>query len=681
MKIDLSQFRETFLQESSEHIVDIEDGLLQLKSSGADDETLNSIFRAAHSIKGGAGAFGLTDVVRFTHVLENLFDQMREHRIDVTTELITLLLRANDVLKELISSKDGAVPEDAAEVQRELELATTSTSESALAPQRKTSNVEAASKSGEVHYVVSFHPAADLFAVGSDPILLLRNLAALGSIASVKVDAENLPGLAELTTNVSYLAWEIELVTLAPRSEIEEVFEFVLDCATVRIGEKGAIAADQAAGRPATQKLEKNPDSNRAVARPTAARSENATVRVATEKIDKIIDIVGEMVIAHSITTRLVEGLSAESSTALLESVASLERHIRDLHERTMSVRMLPLGSLFSRFNRLIHDLAEKTGKQLRLITEGEETEVDRGILEMLGDPLTHVLRNSADHGIETPDVRVKTGKNPEGTILLRASHQAGTILIEVIDDGGGLNLARIREKAVARNLIAPDANLSDEQVRLLIFEPGFSTKEQVSDLSGRGVGMDVVRKNVSALNGTISLDSSEGRGTHIKIQLPLTMAIMEGLIVRVESHNFVIPLVSILETVCLRDDQIHNVAGQGEVAIVREEAIPFFRLRRMFGLDTSQNECETELGSRKLVVVVEHSGHCAALEIDELLGQQQIVVKSLERNFTKLEGTLGATILGDGKAALILDAQALIMRRPNSHAGPDGKVRMSLVA
>jgi two-component system chemotaxis sensor kinase CheA len=681
MKIDLSQFRETFLQESSEHIVDIEDGLLHLKSSGADDETLNSIFRAAHSIKGGAGAFGLTDVVRFTHVLENLFDQMREHRIDVTTELITLLLSANDVLKELISSKDGAVPENAAEVQRALELATTSTNESGITPPKKTSNESADKQTGEAHYVVSFHPAPDLFAVGSDPILLLRNLAALGRIDSVKVDSENLPGLAALTTNVSYLAWEVELVTLAPRSEIDEVFEFVLDCATVRIGEKGAIAAQQADGPPATQKLEKNSDSIRASPRPTAARSENATVRVPTEKIDKIIDIVGEMVIAHSITTRLVEGLSAESSTELHESVASLERHIRDLHERTMSVRMLPLGSLFSRFNRLIHDLAEKTGKQLRLITEGDETEVDRGILEMLGDPLTHVLRNSADHGIETPDVRVRAGKNPEGTIRLRASHQAGTILIEVIDDGGGLNLARIREKAAARNLIASDANLSDEQVRLLIFEPGFSTKEQVSDLSGRGVGMDVVRKNVSALNGTISLDSTEGQGTHIKIQLPLTMAIMEGLIVRVESHNFVIPLVSILETVCLESNQIHNVAGQGEVAIVREEAIPFLRLRRMFGLEPSQNECEAQLGGRKLVVVVEHSSHCAALEIDELLGQQQIVVKSLERNFTKLEGTLGATILGDGKAALILDAQALITRRSKPKGWPDGKVRMSLVA
>jgi two-component system chemotaxis sensor kinase CheA len=680
MKIDLSQFRETFLQESSEHIVDIEDGLLQLKSSGADDETLNSIFRAAHSIKGGAGAFGLTDVVRFTHVLENLFDQMREHRVDVTTELITLLLRANDVLKEMISSKDGAIPEDAADVQCALEIATTSKGEAGPMPVQRKTGADAGDKQpSEAHYVVSFQPAPDLFAVGSDPLLLLRNLAALGRIASVTVDSENLPGLAALTTNVSYLAWEVELVTLAPRSEVDEVFEFVLDCATVRIGEKGVSGKQEA--QTATQRLEKNPDTVRGVPRPTAAKSENSTVRVPTEKIDKIIDIVGEMVIAHSITTRLVEELSAESNTALQESVASLERHIRDLHERTMSVRMLPLGSLFSRFNRLIHDLAEKTGKQLRLVTEGDETEVDRGILEMLGDPLTHVLRNSADHGIETPDVRVRAGKSPEGTILLRASHQAGTILIEVIDDGGGLNLARIREKAIARNLIAPDANLSDEQVRLLIFEPGFSTKEQVSDLSGRGVGMDVVRKNVSALNGTISLDSNEGEGTHIKIQLPLTLAIMEGLIVRVETHNFVIPLVSILETVCLEGDQIHDVAGQGEVAIVREEAIPFLRLRRMFGLDASGTECETQLGGRKLVVVVEHGGHCAALEIDELLGQQQIVVKSLERNFTKLEGTLGATILGDGKAALILDAQALITRRSKAKGSPDGKVRMSLVA
>jgi two-component system chemotaxis sensor kinase CheA len=353
-----------------------------------------------------------------------------------------------------------------------------------------------------------------------------------------------------------------------------------------------------------------------------------------------------------------------------------------------MSVRMLPIGSLFSRFQRLIHDLANDTGKKLRLVVEGDDTEVDRSVLELLSDPLTHVLRNSADHGIEMPDVRTAAGKVAEGTILLRASHQAGNILLEIADDGAGLNLPRIREKAIAKELIPADAVLTDDQIRLLIFEPGFSTKEQVTNLSGRGVGMDVVKRNITTLNGTIQVDSKSGSGTHIRIQLPLTLAIMEGLIVRVESHNFVIPITSIVETVCLEPKEIHSIAAQGEVALVRGEAIPLIRLNRIFGLtqleDAGSTPIEADVrNNRHLLVVVEYNDQRAALEVDELLGQQQIVVKSLERNFERLEGALGATILGDGRAALILDAQAIIQRRNKGGSSSQraGKPRLSLVA
>jgi two-component system chemotaxis sensor kinase CheA len=682
MKIDLSQFRETFLQESAEHIADIESGLLHMGSAGADDETLNSIFRAAHSIKGGAGAFGLTEVVSFTHVLENFFDRMREHQIEVSAELITLLLRANDVLKELIASGDGTAPPGTAEVQRALEIASSLSADNRSPLMGVGNNPEVKAgqpgrATGEIHYQVAFRPASDIFAFGSDPLLLLRNLVGLGRLVSIEIDTECLPTLAATQTDASYFGWQVELISSSPRTELEEIFEFVLDCSTILITEKSCDIVPAAATPQVRERTGEN-----AAGRSTTGRSENSSVRVPTEKIDQLIDLVGEMVIAHSITTRLVENLTTDTITALQESIASLERHIRELHERTMSVRMLPLGSLFSRFHRLVHDLSEKTGKQIRLTTEGDETEVDRGILELLGDPLTHVLRNSADHGIETPAERIKAGKSPEGSILLRASHAAGKILIEVLDDGAGLNLQRIREKAVVRKLISADATLSEEQTRLLIFEPGFSTKEEVSDLSGRGVGMDVVRRNVASLNGSISLDSREGVGTHIKIQLPLTLAIMEGLIVRVGTHSFVVPLISILETVCLENNQIHNVAGQGEIVLVRDEAIPFLRLKRLFGLSSSIENGENVVGERKLIIVVEHSDQRAALEIDELLGQQQIVVKSLERNFTKLDGTLGATILGDGKATLILDAQTLIAGRSKSQALLNGKkARMSLVA
>ena len=678
MKIDLSQFRETFLQESAEHIVDIENGLLHLKTAGSDDETLNSIFRAAHSIKGGAGAFGLTKVVRFTHVLENLFDAMREHRVEVSADLIALLLRANDVLKEVIASRDDTLPPDINEVRLALERAS---SDSAAQPVKQSPAADHNSRprtTAEVEYIIRFKPLEDLFGVGSDPLLLLRNLAALGHITCVRLDDTGLPSLRSLSPELSYLSWEIEFTTTATRAELDDVFEFVLDCIVLQIAEKPPASKINLPKH--VEPTRERPREN-APGKVHTGKSENSSVRVPTEKIDKLVDLVGEMVIAHSITTRLVENISADNVTALRESVASLERQIRELHERTMSIRMLPLGSLFSRFHRLVHDLAEKTSKQMTLITEGDETEVDRGILELLGDPLTHIIRNSADHGIETPAERQRAGKPSEGTILLRASHMAGTILIEIIDDGAGLDLQRIREKAISKDLIAPDAVMTDEQIRLLIFEPGFSTKDAVSDLSGRGVGMDVVKRNVAALNGSISIDSQHGNGTHIRIQLPLTLAIMEGLIVRVGTHSFVVPLVSILETVCLRDSEIHNVAGRGEVALVRDETLPFLRLKNLFGLESSLEAGDNPLGDRKLAVVVEHSNQRAALEVDELLGQQQIVVKSLERNFTKLDGTLGATILGDGRAALILDARALMAGRAKSVMTLNGRARMSLVA
>jgi two-component system chemotaxis sensor kinase CheA len=681
MKIDLSQFRDTFLQESAEHIATIESGLLQLKVS-SDDETLHSIFRAAHSIKGGAGAFGFTDVVKFTHVLENLFDRMREHQIEVTSPLISLLLRANDVLKALIGSHDGSVPPETAEVHSALEAAYRGAGDSQPpVPSHSAGGDNPSAVAGEREYVVGFSPAPEIFEVGSDPLLLLRNLSSLGRFTSVVVDSQQLPSLDALVPETSYLKWELTLETAALRSELDEIFEFVQDCAVVEITENSPPPQAQTL---AVQVAKAEQTVQRTPGKSGAARGESATVRVPTEKIDKLIDLVGEMVIAHSITARLVENFEPDALHALQESVASLERHIRELHERTMSVRMLPIGNLFSRFQRLIHDLSNDTGKKLRLVVEGEDTEVDRSVLELLSDPLTHVLRNSADHGIEMPEVRKAAGKVAEGTILLRASHQAGSILLEIADDGAGLNLPRIREKAIAKELIAADAVLSDDQVRLLIFEPGFSTKEQVTNLSGRGVGMDVVKRNITALNGTIQIDSKSGAGTHIRIQLPLTLAIMEGLIVRVGSHNFVIPISSILETVCLYPKEIHGIA-QGEVAMVRGQAIPFIRLSRIFGLAQFEDAAsESDVRNRRhLLVVVEHNEQRVALEVDELLGQQQIVVKSLERNFERLEGSLGATILGDGRAALILDAQALINRGSKTGSGSSrtGKPRLSLVA
>jgi two-component system chemotaxis sensor kinase CheA len=438
--------------------------------------------------------------------------------------------------------------------------------------------------------------------------------------------------------------------TQKPIQELKEVFEFVEEQAQIEIT---PLAAGRAAGLTPTRP---EPASTAAPQEKTARES---SIRVATEKIDKVIDLVGEMVIAQAMASELVDRFSPETHDRLKECIATLERCIRELHERTLSVRMLPVGSLFSRVHRLVHDLAEKTGKKIELSTRGEQTEVDRGVLELLADPLTHLVRNSADHGIELPADRVAMGKPEAGTISLSASHLAGNILVEIEDDGGGLDLRKIRGKAIAKGLISANSELSDEQARALIFEPGFSTRSEVSDISGRGVGMDVVKRNVTALNGTIDIFSVQGRGTSIKILLPLTLAIMDGLIVRVSDHRFVLPLTSIIDTIAVREDQVLKVADKGEAIRVRDEVIPFLRLQKMFHLEKS--ECSTDENLPQLGVVVERGSLKAALAVDELLGQQQLVVKSLEKHFRKIEGTLGATILGDGSAGLILDVGTLI--------------------
>ncbi len=652
MKIDVSHFLDTFLQESAEHLSTIESGLLKLNTAPGDSELLNGIFRAAHSIKGGAGAFGLSHVVKLTHALESLLDLMRNGEAKATPESTALMLQAADFLKVLTASRDAECPAGMDETIAALEALAAHTTQS---PAKAVSGAPANSsappkKAPEADYRVIFAPEQDLFASGCNPLLLLRNLAQVATVLSTKLEAKNLPALDRLDTSCCHLAWEVTVRTANPVSDLREVFEFVEDQARVEITPLVELPVAVSAG-PVRVETAAVPDK--------AARGESS-IRVATEKIDKVIDLVGEMVIAQAMTSELVEKFSADNHDRLKECVSTLERCIRELHERTMSVRMLPVGTIFSRFQRLVHDLAQKTGKKIALVTAGEDTEVDRGVLEMLGDPLTHLIRNSADHGVETPAERVALGKCETGTIALSASNLGGNILVEIEDDGGGLDLERIREKAIAKGLISASSEISDDQIRLLIFEPGFSTRNEVSDISGRGVGMDVVRRNVAALNGSINVFSQQGQGTTVRILLPLTLAIMDGLIVRVSTHRFVLPLTSIIETIAIREDQVINIAGKGEAVRVRDEAIPFLRLQQMFHLEKVSREGDEE-DLPQLAVVVERGSLKAALLVDELLGQQQLVVKNLEKNFRRIEGTLGATILGDGSAGLILDVGTLI--------------------
>jgi len=708
MKIDLSQFRQSFLQESADHVAAMETGLLELRSAPADIELLNGIFRSAHSIKGGAGSFAMTNLVRFTHSLENLLDQLRELEMQATDEVIDVLLRSVDILRGLLDADaDAAMPAEALELDaRIVELMSGGRSQSGTGrgdsdqqdPPRKESPQQPEDAREIKLYKVEFIPDREMFSSGSNPIVLLRNLAALGTVSCCQLRTDDLPALADLDPSQCYLSWTVELASTSGEEELREVFEFVEHLAEIRIhcedeaNQPGNtwIRATTAAENPspfpeladlpvALDSLESlaserrtspiadrrqgPPSDRRQLLKKAAASSESGSIRVAIDKVDRLIDLVGELVIAQVMTAQMVENFETASLPKLREVVAFMERSTRELHERVMSVRMLPVGTLFQKYTRTVYDIAQTTGKQIRLQKSGEETEIDKSMLELLGDPLTHLVRNAADHGIESPETRVAAGKPAEGVITLSAFHRSGRIVIEISDDGAGIDTERVRAKAIERGLIGADAQLSADQLRMLIFEPGFSTREQISDLSGRGVGMDVVKRNVQQLNGTVALASEKGSGSTVTIELPLTLAILEGLLVRVGDRTLVLPLLSVIETVPLRNDQIVRLAEQGEVVVIRQQSIPLLRLSRFLGLPQEAGSSESTAGKtvlRRLAVIVQAGNRKVGLVVDELLGQQQVVVKSLERHFRRIDGLMGATILGDGCVAPIVDVTAI---------------------
>jgi two-component system, chemotaxis family, sensor kinase CheA len=705
MKIDLSQFRQTFLQESAEHVESMEAGLLALRSAPDDAETLNAIFRSAHSIKGGAGSFGLTNLVRFTHGLESLLDRLRSLEMPATAEVISLLLRSVDVLRAMLGADgDGEMPVGAAQLAEQIESLTAEQPASAAeligqtAGNRETSASESLQdggvSAGEVNfYQVEFRPHREMFSSGANPIMLLRNLAALATVSVCQLHAEDLPSLEQLDPSQCYLWWTVEQASSCSEEELCEVFEFVEHLAEITVRrvdqpppqENGlalqrpllqgrtldvvpvAVPDEAQAVERRREDDRRKAEERRAAKKPTAG-TESSSIRVSTEKVDRLIDLVGELVIAQVMTAQMVEDFEPSCLPKLREAVAAMERNTRELHERVMAVRMMPVGTLFQRYVRVVYDIAQSTGKQIRLETDGEETEIDKSMLELLGDPLTHLIRNAADHGIEPAEVRMAANKPAEGLIQMRAFHRSGRIVIEISDDGAGIDTARVRAKAVERGLIAEEADLSDDQIRMLIFAPGFSTREEVSDLSGRGVGMDVVRRNVQQLSGTVGLTSELGSGSTVSIELPLTLAILEGLLIRVADRTLVLPLLTVVEAVP-STGKILRLAEQGEVIVIRGESIPVLRLWRFLGLtpealdpgalkNTDARAEPTE--EQHLVVVVEAGRKKIGLVVDELLGQQQVVVKSLEKNLHKVEGLMGATILGDGRVAPIIDVGAL---------------------
>ena len=689
MAVDLSRFQESFFTESAEHVETIESGLLALEQRPNDLDLLNRIFRGAHSIKGNAGMFHFTAIAELTHKMENILDDLRNEKMPVTPHIIDVLLRALDGLKNLLDAAQGGEAADEAAIhvlEGELDACQkgrpASAQEGAFAETGPQAFPLQAATWRRVQ--IDWSALPELFQRGMDPAQIFKELHELGMVKTLHVRTDGLPALDALDPERCYLGWRVELETDAPIAQIEEVFAFVrdgselaiIDCAPKkpepykRVGdilvEEGVVTPEQIAESLAKQKplgqilVEEKKASPQQVhqalqKQQQLKKNEVASIRVDTEKIDKLINLVGELVITQSMITDLSEKFTLAQLPVLQERITQLERNTREIQERVMSIRMMPIGSAFHRFPRLVRDLAGKSGKQIQLVMSGEETELDKTLIEAIGDPLTHLVRNSADHGLELPEERVAQGKPERGTIRLHAYHDGGNICIAVEDDGRGLNREKIIKKAVEKGIIADGSNMSDEAVYQLIFRPGFSTAETITDVSGRGVGMDVVKRNIEGLGGSVDIQSTMGKGSRLTLKLPLTLAIIDGMTVRVGQDNYIIPLIAVTESIRPKPNELQRIVGKGEVVNLRGEWVPVVKLYEAFALTPDFTD-----PSQALLVIVEADGRRLAVLVDELTGQQQVVIKSLEQNFRKVEAISGATILGDGQVALILDVPGL---------------------
>ncbi len=672
MSIDLSQFHQVFFEESFEGLQIMESSLLDLDCESVDSETINAIFRAAHSIKGSSSTFGFTAVAEFTHVLETLLDQVRVGSRRLTQEIVDLLLQSVDCLRNMLTALQASETLDTAQSTQLiaafnaiLQGGTQTVERSVAALSVAVPAAADASAAGQT-WLIRFIPNINVLRTGNEPVRMFRELAELGDMQTSAL-LERLPDFGALGPEECHLGWEIRLTTAHDKRKIEEVFEWVADESDLTIA-----PADEPAPLPvpvAAEKLDTavavsapGPDERvaavtvRDAGKDPVKASESTSIRVSIEKIDSLVNLVGELVITQSMLGQLGTDFDMSKLVRLQEGLAQLEHNTRELQENVMRIRMLPISFTFSRFPRMVRDLSRQLGKKIELKMVGEQTELDKTVMEKIGDPLVHLVRNALDHGLETPAERRAAGKPETGVITLNAYHQGGNIMIEITDDGRGLNREKIRAKAVANQLIGPDDPLSDEQIQDLIFQPGFSTADKVTDVSGRGVGMDVVRRNIQELNGGIVVKSVEGVGSTFTIRLPLTLAILDGQLIQVGDQIYIIPLVSIVESLQPNLALVNKVAGGCDVFRLRNEYIPIIRLAEIFGIAPRNEGLD-----RSLLVVVEVGAHKVALVVDDLLGQQQVVIKSMEANYRKVEGISGATILGDGTVSLILDITDLV--------------------
>ncbi|HEY9056474.1 MAG TPA: chemotaxis protein CheA [Aurantimonas sp.] len=744
----MAEIRQTFFEECAEQLAELEAGLLAIENGEADSDTVNAVFRAVHSIKGGAGAFSLDDLVRFAHIFETTLDELRSDRLEASDVVVKVMLRAADALadlvtvardggtadasrneglaaelKDLVAAAKGESPAEAAAEAPEAEAEDTAVGEEddfGFVPIAVDLD-ELIGGDGDQAYRITFRPHAALYAKANDSVRVLRDLLELGE-GNVQCDTSEIPLLSDLDPEGAYFTFTVDLTTAESEEKIREVFEFVEDDCDLSIERildsdgsadapvnvdsdladllaslRGEVAGDAAAdpapaakagkaGKPkppkpatAEQPAPTPAESTKPAGGPEAsaeapvekpakvdaneAKSANVggsptqTIRVDLERVDRLIDLVGELVIHQVMLSQRTyqAGLARASEVAV--GLDELEQLTREIQDSVMAIRAQPVKSVFQRLPRLAREVAEISGKTVRLVTEGEWTEVDKTVIERLADPLTHMLRNAIDHGLEKPDARLAAGKPEEGTVKVAAMHRSGRIVIEITDDGAGINRPKVREIAVSKGLVPAEANLSDEEIDNLIFMPGFSTASEISELSGRGVGMDVVKRSIQALGGRVSITSKPGKGSTFTMSLPLTLAVLDGMIVTVGDQTAVVPLTAIIETLQPKPEEVKGFGGDARLIKVRDAFLPLVDVARELAYTSTPTNATTGVA----ILVEAENGTRSALLVDAIQGQRQVVIKSLEANYRRVPGIAAATILGDGRVALILDVDVIV--------------------
>lgn len=762
----MDSLRQIFFQECEEQLSELESGLLEIQGGGADDpEIVNAVFRAVHSIKGGAGAFALEDLVRFAHVFETVLDEVRKGRLTTSDNVIETLLRSADVLSDLVRvARDGGTVDEGRIRACSDELAALSgvpapaaggadeaddgfadigfTPVTVALPVFDDLDVMETEPEGATEYTIVFKPYPSLYSNANEPVVLLRELSRLGEVTAT-CDTSAVPCLDEIDPEGSYLSWTIQLKTEQAEDEIRSIFEFVDgDCelaisngsgssesaepvddeieallARVRGEVEGAPAAEVASednadaafgsfgnsllpleqpeaveatqstqpatAKPAPQPAAEKPESTQPEAAKPAAAAKNdkaaapeaaQTIRVDLDRVDRLMNLVGELVINQAMLSQRLSEAGLSRSSEFATGLDEFEQLTRDIQEGVMAIRAQPVKSVFQRMPRLVREVAAATNKKVRLVTEGEGTEVDKTVIERLADPLTHMIRNAIDHGLEKPEVRVANGKREEGLVRLSATHRSGRIVIDIADDGAGINRPRVRAIAEEKGLIQPNAQLTDEEVDNLIFLPGFSTASTISDISGRGVGMDVVKRSIQALGGRVSISSRPGEGSTFTLSLPLTLAVLYGMVVTVADQTLVVPLTSIIETLKPKPGDVHGFGGDSRVIALRNNFVPLVDVGRELGF---RSEAADPGDGVALLVESDGGGHSALL-VDAIQGQRQVVIKSLEANYGRVPGIAAATILGDGRVALILDVDAVVAGSRVGNLGQEAVLAMA---